>query len=101
MVRSYPSDLSRSVRCFSRSRAPAAFFALGFESRYFCSLKPLEQRLAIYLAKKFISQKVHQRFVDDLARALPIEASRSRDNHALLKKAVVSGQGVQAFVEPT
>ncbi len=77
-------EVSPVLRQIARTRG---FFALGFESRYFYSLKPLEQRLAIYLAKKFISQKVHQRFVDDLARALPIEASRSRDNHALLKKA--------------
>src|SRR5262245_43989046 len=50
------------------------FFSLGFASKAFHRLKPLEQRLAIYLAKMFSSQKVHRRYVEDLARALPIEA---------------------------
>jgi hypothetical protein len=52
------------------------FFCLGFSSALFHSLKPLEQRLAVYLSKKFVSQVVHQRYVADLGRAIPIEASR-------------------------
>src|SRR5207245_1562743 len=63
------------------------FFSLGFASKAFYRLKPLEQRLAIYLAKKFTSQKVHRRYVEDLARALPIEAARPRDVRAILRKA--------------
>lgn len=63
------------------------FFALGFSNRLFYSLKPLEQRLAVYLAKKFASQQTHRRYVEDLARALPIEASRPRDARAILRGA--------------
>jgi len=63
------------------------FFALGFSNRLFYSLKPLEQRLAVYLAKKFSSQQMHRRFVEDLARALPIEATRPRDTRAILRGA--------------
>ncbi len=50
-------------------------------------MKPLEQRLAIYLSKKFMSQTRHQRFVSDLARALPIEANRADNVRAILAKA--------------
>jgi hypothetical protein len=49
--------------------------------------RPLEQRLAVYLSKKFVSQQVHRRVVEDLARALPIEASRPRDVTSILKDA--------------
>jgi hypothetical protein len=63
------------------------FFALGFDNRLFYSLKPLEQRLAIYLAKRFRSRKICVRFVDDLAKALPIEAARPRDVRAILRQA--------------
>jgi hypothetical protein len=67
----------------ARSRG---FFVLGFDNKLFYKLKPLEQRLAIYLAKRFRSQEVCTRFVDDLARALPIEASKPWDVRATLKK---------------
>ena len=62
------------------------FFAIGFDSPLFYDLKPLEQRLAVYLAKKFISQTVHRRFVDDLASALPIEAARPDNVKTSLKR---------------
>ncbi len=66
------------------------FFALGFDSPFFHTLKPLEQRLAIYLAKKFTSQTMHRRFVEDLAKALPIEAARP-DNVRKILKAAATG----------
>jgi hypothetical protein len=62
------------------------FFALGFDNRLFYALKPLEQRLAIHLAKRFRSQKMYVRYVDDLAKALPIEASRPSDIRSILSK---------------
>ena len=62
------------------------FFALGFDNRLFYNLKPLEQRLAIYIAKRFRSQEICVRFVDDLARSLPIEAARPADVRATLSK---------------
>ena len=67
------------------------FFPLGFDRALYHRLRPLEQRLAVYLAKKFVSQAIHRRFVDDLARALPIEASRPRDVRSILKEA---GEGL-------
>jgi hypothetical protein len=45
----------------------------------------LEQRL--YLAEKFMSQALHQRFVDDLAKALPIDAKRPDNVRAILRNA--------------
>lgn len=60
------------------------FFALGFDNQLFYQLKPLEQRLAIHLAKRFRSQEMYVRYVDDLAQALPIEAKRSNNVRAIL-----------------
>lgn len=62
------------------------FFALGFDNRLFYSLKPLEQRLAIHLAKRFRSQEVYVRYVDDIAKALPIEATRPDNVRAILSR---------------
>ncbi len=67
----------------ARSRG---FFALGFDNKLFYTLKPLEQRLAIYLAKRFRAREVCTRFVDDLAKALPIEATQPWDVRAAIKK---------------
>ena len=50
-------------------------------------MKPLEQRLAVYLAKKFVSQKFHRRFVTDLAKALPVEAAAETDVRKAIKAA--------------
>jgi hypothetical protein len=77
-------EVSPVLREVARTRG---FFALGFDHRLFYRLKPLEQRLAVYLAKKFVSQKLHRRFVSDLAHALPIEARRDVDVRVALKKA--------------
>ena len=77
-------EVSSVFQQIARTRG---FFALGFESSLFYDMKPLEQRLAVYLAKKFVWQKLHRRFVDDLARALPIEAGRPVDVRVALKKA--------------
>lgn len=62
------------------------FFPLGFGREAFYRLRPLEQRLAIYLARKFRFQSLHRRHVEDLARALPIEAARPRDVRACLTR---------------
>lgn len=79
-------EVSSTLRAVARSRG---FFSLGFDRHQFYTLKPLEQRLAVYLAKQFASQKRHRRFVPDLARALPIEAGRHRDVRRLLADAAV------------
>ncbi|MFO0937498.1 MAG: hypothetical protein U0798_13390 [Gemmataceae bacterium] len=63
------------------------FFSLGFSRQCFYALKPLEQRLAIYLAKKFVSQKLHRRFVEDLALALPLETANESNTKKVLARA--------------
>lgn len=77
-------EVSSVLRAVAKSRG---FFSLGFDRHQFYRLKPLEQRLALYLAKQFTSQKLHRRFVRDLARVLPIEATRERDVRRLLSEA--------------
>jgi hypothetical protein len=77
-------EASRVLQQIARTRG---FFGLGFGSSLFRSLKPLEQRLALYLSKKFVSQALHQRFVADLGRALPIEAARPDNVRAILRQA--------------
>ena len=47
----------------------------------------MERRLAIYLVKKFVSQKLHRRFVQDLARALPIETVNESNARKVLTRA--------------
>ncbi len=62
------------------------FFVLGFDNKLFYQLKPLEQRLALHLAKRFRSKEIYVRFVDDLAKALPIEATRPDNVRAILSR---------------
>ncbi len=77
-------EVSSVLRQIARTRG---FFALGFPNDLFYRMKPLEQRLAVYLAKKFTSPKIHRRYLDDLAAALPVEAARPRDAKAIIKAA--------------
>ena len=77
-------EVSSILREVARTRG---FFSLGFGSQLFHQLKPTEQRLAVYLAKKFVSQQQHRRFVSDLAAALPIEAAADSDARKTLKAA--------------
>jgi hypothetical protein len=77
-------EVSSVLQQIARTRG---FFTLGFPAPFFYKLKPLEQRLSIYLAKKFMSQSLHQRFVEDLAKALPIDAKRPDNVRAILKNA--------------
>jgi hypothetical protein len=76
-------EVSSVLQAIARTRG---FFAIGFPSALFYQLKPLEQRLALYLAKRFKSEKIHVRFVEDLAKALPIEATKPWDVRVSLKK---------------
>lgn len=78
-------EASSVLQQIARSRG---FFSLGFPKSFIYKLSPLEQRLAVYLAKKFLSQKLHQRFVEDLATALPIEAERADNVRAILRRTV-------------
>ena len=77
-------EASPVLQHIARSRG---FFSLGVPPQVFYNLKPLEQRLVIYLAKKFSSQTEHRRFVDGVATALPIEAARPQDVRSTLAAA--------------
>lgn len=77
-------EVSPVLAEIARSRG---FFAIGFGHKLFHSLKPLEQRLGLYLAKKFIFQQTHRKPVDELARALPVEATRPVDARVAIRKA--------------
>lgn len=61
---------------FAKIAQERGFFVTGFDSEFFHRLSPVEQRLALYLSKMFVSQEVHRRHEAELYHALPIEASR-------------------------
>lgn len=81
-----PFGFIEASRVFQQIARARGFFCIGFSSHLFRSLKPLEQRLALYLSKKFVSQAVHQRFVADIGRALPIEAARPDNLRTILRQ---------------
>ena len=76
-------EVSPVLQQIAKSRG---FFSIGFTNELFYALKPMEQRLAVYLAKKFVSQKLHRRFVADLVRALPIETATELDARKTIKR---------------
>jgi len=49
-----------------------------FDSDFFHSLTPMEQRLAIYLSKIFRSQAIHKRELMAFARQIPINAKQTK-----------------------
>ncbi len=76
-------EVSPVLQQIAKSRG---FFSIGFKNELFYALKPMEQRLAVYLAKKFVSQKLHRRFVADLVLALPIETATELDARKTIKR---------------
>ena len=88
-------EVSSVLRDAARTRG---FFSLGFGRDRFYGLKPLEQRLAVYLSKQFTSQTLHRRYVRDLARVLPVEAARDRDVRRIIADA---GDGLVRAGLPT
>ena len=61
---------------FAKIAQERGFFVTGFNSEFFYRLRPIEQRLALYLSKMFVSQELHRRYEAELYHALPIEAAR-------------------------
>lgn len=61
---------------FRRIASTRGFFALGFPRQFFFDLKPLEQRLAVFLARRFRLHSFLKRRVDDLAKTIPINAKQ-------------------------
>lgn len=86
-------EVSPVLQQVARTRG---FFALGFDRHAFYRLRPMEQRLAVYLSKQFTSQQLHRRFVRDLARVLPVEAARDREVRVTVRDAAegLIGKGV-------
>lgn len=76
-------EVSSTLREIARSRG---FFSIGLEREHYDSLKPMEKRLAVYLARKFRYQKIHSRWVEELVAALPITANRPNNVRAQLRK---------------
>ena len=77
-------ELSETFAKIARERG---FFVTGFDSEFFHRLAPVEQRLALYLSKMFVSQEVHRRHEAELCNALPIEASRLSKRRQTLRQA--------------
>jgi hypothetical protein len=72
---------------FAKVASQRGFFVTGFDSPFFHSLRPVEQRLALYLSKMFVSQEFHRRFLDDIAAAIPIEAASATKVRQTLREA--------------
>ena len=72
---------------FAKIAQARGFFVTGFDSELFHSLRPVEQRLALYLSKMFVSQEFHRRHEADLYHALPIEAARLTKRRQTLREA--------------
>ena len=72
---------------FAKIAQERGFFVTGFDSEFFHRLRPVEQRLALYLSKMFVSQELHRRHEADLYLALPIEAARLTKRRQTLREA--------------
>ena len=73
---------------FAKIAQERGFFVTGFDSAFFHRLRPIEQRLALYLSKMFVSQELHHRHEEELYNALPIEAVRVTKRRQTLREAV-------------
>lgn len=58
-----------------------------FDSDFFHSLTPMEQRLSIYLSKIFRSQSFHKRELMEFAKQIPINAKQTKHIKERIKKA--------------
>lgn len=58
-----------------------------FDSKFFHSLTPVEQRLALYLSKIFRSQVIHKRELFEFAQQIPIYSKQKKHIKQQLKRA--------------
>ena len=72
---------------FAKVAQERGFFVTGFDSELFHRLRPVEQRLALYLSKMFVSQEFHRRHEADLYDALPIESAKLNRRRQTLREA--------------
>ena len=71
---------------FQKIAKTRGLFGLGFPPDFFFSLKPLEQRLAVYLARRFKFQRFVKHRVEKVCSAISISARRSDNRRAKLKE---------------
>ena len=71
---------------FQRIAKARGFFALGFPRDFFFALKPLEQRLAVFLARRFRFHSFVIRSVDDVAKTIPITGAYDFNQRKKLKE---------------
>ena len=64
-----------------------SIFPVGIQRELFHSLKPLEQRMGLYLEKMFRSQHTHKRDIFKLAEQLPIQSKSKSKIKQILKQA--------------
>jgi hypothetical protein len=64
-----------------------SLFLTKFDSKFFHSLKPIEQRLVLYLSKIFRSQKLHRRELFQFASQVPLQVKEKKYIKRELKKA--------------
>ena len=72
---------------FAKIAQERGFFVTGFDSAFFHRMRPVEQRLVLYLSKMFVSQELHRRHESELYSALPIEAVRLTKRRQTLREA--------------
>lgn len=73
-----------------RSVEANSLLTTTFDSKFFHSLSPLEQRLALYLSKMFRSQDQHRRELMKLAQTLPIHSKARKKVKQTLKRVTAS-----------
>jgi len=78
-----------------------SFFPVGIKRELFHSLKPLEQRVALYLEKVFRSQHTHRRDIFKLAEQLPIQSQTAKHIKSTLKRTCegLIGKGYEKLAE--
>jgi hypothetical protein len=72
------SYIKASDYLFNNSILKSSLLSLPFGSKFFHSLTPVEQRLALYLSKVFRSQTINKRDLIEFANQIPLEVKELR-----------------------
>ena len=72
------SFIKASDYLFNNSILKSSLLSLPFGSKFFHSLTPVEQRLALYLSKVFRSQTINKRELIEFASQIPLEVKEPR-----------------------
>jgi hypothetical protein len=72
------SYIKASDYLFNNSILKNSLLSLPFGSKFFHSLTPVEQRLALYLSKVFRSQTINKRELIEFANQIPLEVKEPR-----------------------